>query len=63
MFDLLFWGLGSLRPSTAGLTAQAYGAGDDREVARALARAFALAGILGVLLIALQEPIMLLCLT
>ena len=40
VFDLLFWGLGSLRPSTAGrLTAQAYGAGDDREVARALARA------------------------
>ena len=35
VFDLLFWGLGSLRPSTAGLTAQAYGAGDDREVARA----------------------------
>ncbi len=62
VFDLLFWGLGSLRPSTAGLTAQAYGAGDDREVARALARAFTLAGILGVLLIALQEPIILLSL-
>ncbi len=58
VFDLLFWGLGSLRMSTAGLTAQAHGAGDDREVARALARALSLAGALGVLLIALQAPIM-----
>jgi MATE family multidrug resistance protein len=58
VFDLLFWGLGSLRMSTAGLTAQAHGAGDDREVARALARALALAGALGVVLIALQAPIM-----
>ena len=39
VFDILFWGLGSLRLSTAGLTAQAHGAGDDREVSRALARA------------------------
>jgi MATE family multidrug resistance protein len=58
VFDILFWGLGSLRLSTAGLTAQAHGAGDDREVSRALARAFALAGALGLLLIALQAPIM-----
>ncbi len=58
VFDILFWGLGSLRLSTAGLTAQAHGAGDDREVSRALARAFALAGLLGVLLIVLQRPIM-----
>jgi MATE family multidrug resistance protein len=58
VFDILFWGLGSLRLSTAGLTAQAHGAGDDREVSRALARAFALAGLLGVLLIVLQLPIM-----
>jgi len=31
-FDFIFWGLGSLRPSTAGLTAQAFGAGLDTEV-------------------------------
>ncbi|PSC06796.1 MATE family efflux transporter [Alsobacter soli] len=58
LFDMLFWGLGSLRMSTAGLTAQAHGAGDDREVARALARAFLLAAALGCALIALQRPIM-----
>lgn len=58
IFDVLFWGLGSLRLSTAGLTAQAFGSGEDREVARALARAFVVAVVLGLLLIALQGPIM-----
>ncbi|GGH10288.1 MATE family efflux transporter [Alsobacter metallidurans] len=58
LFDMLFWGLGSLRMSTAGLTAQAHGAGDDRDVALALARALALAVSLGVVLIVLQRPIM-----
>jgi MATE family multidrug resistance protein len=58
LFDILFWGLGSLRLATAGLTAQAHGAGDDREVARALARALAVAGLLGLAIIALQAPIM-----
>jgi MATE family multidrug resistance protein len=58
LFDILFWGLGSLRLATAGLTAQAHGAGDDREVARALARAFVVAAVLGVAIIALQVPIM-----
>lgn len=57
IFDILFWGLGSLRMSTAALTAQAHGAGDDPEVGRALARALAFAVALGLLLIALQGPI------
>ncbi|MFO1149507.1 MAG: MATE family efflux transporter [Alsobacter sp.] len=58
LFDILFWGLGSLRLATAGLTAQAHGAGDDREVARALARALVVAAALGVAIIVLQVPIM-----
>jgi multidrug resistance protein, MATE family len=58
VFEVLFWGFGSLRMSTAALTAQAHGAGDDREVARALARALVFAMVLGVLLIVLQAPIM-----
>lgn len=58
IFDVLFWGLGSLRLSTAGLTAQAFGSGEDREVARALARAFVVAVVLGIVLIVLQGPIM-----
>lgn len=57
LFEFLFWGLGALRMSTAGLTAQALGAGDDRAIALAFARALWLALILGSLLIILQEPI------
>lgn len=57
LFEFLFWGLGSLRMSTAGLTAQALGAGDDREIAISLGRALLLAITLGLLLIILQKPI------
>jgi MATE family multidrug resistance protein len=58
LFDVLFWGFGALRMSTAGLTAQAHGAGDDREIGLAVLRALALAGGLGLLMIALQMPIL-----
>src|SRR3712207_4132888 len=57
IFDFLFWSFGSLRMATAGLTAQATGAGDEREVDRALARALAVAVIVGLLIIVLQWPI------
>lgn len=57
LFEFLFWGLGSLRMSTAGLTAQALGAGDDREMAMTLSRALLLALVLGGLLIVLQKPV------
>src|SRR5215210_7230338 len=43
IFDFLFWSFGSLRMATAGLTAQATGAGDHREVDRTLARALVVA--------------------
>lgn len=57
LFEFLFWGLGSLRMSTAGLTAQAHGAGDDREVSLTLHRALLLALLLGAILILLQKPV------
>lgn len=57
VFDFLFWSFGALRMGTAGLTAQASGAGDTREIDRALARAIAVAMLVGVTLIALQWPI------
>ena len=60
LFEFLFWGLGALRMSTAGLTAQALGAGDDRAIALAFARALLLALVLGSLLIILQRPIIML---
>jgi multidrug resistance protein, MATE family len=58
IFDFLFWAFGALRMGTAGLTAQAYGAGDDAEVEVTLARALTVGAICGVGLITLQVPIM-----
>src|SRR5215204_1764810 len=57
IFDFLFWSFGSLRMATAGLTAQATGAGDSREVDRALARALAGAAAVGLGIVVLQWPI------
>src|ERR671916_3362805 len=57
IFDFLFWSFGSLRMATAGLTAQATGAGDAREIDRTLARALAVALLVGLALVLLQSPI------
>lgn len=57
IFDFIFWTFGSLRMATAGLTAQATGASDAREVDRALGRALAVATLVGLGLILLQAPI------
>ncbi len=57
IFDFIFWGLGFLRMGTAGLTAQAQGAGDDSEQRAVLWRALVLATTLGLLLIAMQSAI------
>jgi MATE family multidrug resistance protein len=57
IFDFLFWSFGSLRMATAGLTAQAVGAGNRREIDRTLARALVVAIATGLGLVALQAPI------
>lgn len=57
VFDYLFWTFGALRMGTAGMTAQAVGAGDPRGVSETLARAFAVGGAIGLLLVVLQVPI------
>jgi multidrug resistance protein, MATE family len=57
IFDFVFWSFGSLRMATAGLTAQATGAGNRHEVDVTLARAFLVAAATGLLLILLQWPI------
>jgi MATE family multidrug resistance protein len=57
IFDFLFWSFGALRMGTAGLTAQAVGAGDPAEVDRALARALAVGVAAGLVLVLLQLPI------
>ena len=57
VFTMLYWAFGFLRMGTTGLTAQALGAGDNREIAGHLLRALMVAGIGGVLVILLQGPI------
>ena len=57
IFDFLFWGFGALRMGTAGQTAQAFGAGDDREVETVLARALLVGAVAGVALVVLQGVI------
>jgi MATE family multidrug resistance protein len=57
IFDFVFWSFGSLRMATAGLSAQATGAGDRHEVDLTLARALCVAAAAGLALVALQWPI------
>ncbi|GGC83375.1 MATE family efflux transporter [Chelatococcus reniformis] len=57
VFDFLFWAFGALRMGTAGLTAQAYGGGDDHEIDATLARALVAAALVGLVLIGLQGPL------
>ncbi|MGF1544501.1 MAG: MATE family efflux transporter [Parvularculaceae bacterium] len=57
IFSLIYWSLGFIRMSVAGLTAQADGADDEVEARAALARGLAIGGGLGFALFALQWPI------
>ncbi len=54
IYGALYWGFGFLRMSTAGLSAQADGAGDGRAVQAHLARAVPLGFAIGTLILALQ---------
>jgi len=54
LFDLLYWNFAFLRVGTGGLTAQAYGRGDNRGCADLLCRSAGLAVILSIILICIQ---------
>ena len=56
-FNFVYWSFGFLRMGTTGFVAQASGAGDEAEVRAALGRAVLMAVVLGVILVALQWPI------
>ena len=53
----VYWIFGFLRMGTSGLAAQAHGAGDHAESGAVLVRGLAVAGAAGLLLIALQAPL------
>ena len=57
VFSFLYWGFGFLRMGTTGFTAQAYGAGDYKEVSQVGMRAGFMAVAIGVVLIAAQQGI------
>lgn len=57
MLNVLFWSFGFLRMGTTGLTAQAFGAKNERETKVLFTRALLLAFTLGIALIALQSPL------
>ncbi|MCB1683046.1 MAG: MATE family efflux transporter [Pseudomonadales bacterium] len=58
IMSFVYWGFGFLRMGTTGFVAQAVGARNEAEVRATLARALALAAVLGVSLILLQWPIL-----
>jgi MATE family multidrug resistance protein len=57
IFSFLYWSFGFLRMGTGGLAAQAYGAADGPELVAVLGRAFLIAGVAGIGLIALSPAI------
>jgi MATE family multidrug resistance protein len=58
LFNFLFWNFSFLRMGTSGFTAQAFGAGDRREMVQTLLRSLAVAWAAGLLIIALQEVLL-----
>ena len=54
LFDLLYWNFAFLRVGTAGMTAQAFGAGNRHHCARLLTQSLAIAGVATLLIWAIQ---------
>ena len=57
VFNFIYWGFGFLRMGTAGLTAQAHGAGQSGEVVASLARGLILAGAIALATLVAQGAI------
>ena len=57
IFNFIYWNCSFVRMGTSGLTAQAFGAADWRECTRMLARAMAVALVMGVAVLLLQYPL------
>ncbi len=57
IFSLVYWAFGFLRMGTSGIAAQAYGAGDGKELSAVLYRALLLGGGIGLVLLLLAPLI------
>ena len=56
-FNSIYWTFGFLRMATTGLVAQSHGAGDQDQLMHHFGRALLTAGLIGVLLLAVQRPL------
>lgn len=54
LFDLLYWNMAFLRLGTGGLIAQAFGRGDNKEIARVYVQGISTAAVLAALVLAIQ---------
>ena len=59
IFNMLYWPFAFLRMGSSGMTAQAYGANDNRQCSLVLYRSLAVALIVGIIIIAMQYAILL----
>ncbi len=57
MLNVVFWLFGFLRMGTTGITANAYGSGDENEIRKVFTRSLMLGFMIGVALVALQVPV------
>jgi MATE family multidrug resistance protein len=57
IFNFIYWNFGFLRMGTTGMAAQAYGAGQEDEIAATLGRALLVAGLVALLILLLQKPL------
>lgn len=57
IFNLLYWNFGFLRMGTSGLTAQAYGKRDFKEIVSILLRSLGVGTVFALLLLLLQTPL------
>ena len=58
VFNFIYWNFGFLRMSTTGLTAQAFGKEDTKQISTQLGRGLLLAFLFGTILIIFQKPIL-----
>ena len=57
IFNFIYWNCSFIRMGTSGITAQSYGAGDQRTTTLMLARATVVSLVVGVAIVVLQRPL------
>lgn len=57
IFNFIYWNCSFIRMGTSGITAQAFGAGDNRTTTLMLARAVLVAIVLGIIMLIFQRPL------